>query len=134
MRATAILVILASTRNPSRRSTLWLTVLLLCDSILANRCFHNGRRNNDAESEIRQWLNHTFPDAAFDRQQQGIILTTDVDNSAESTGDDGNSYACKPLCSPGAKRCGIALFYSIRKPDRSGICRAFFMCAPCRRR
>lgn len=45
-------------------------------------------------SEIRAWLNNEFYNKAFNTLQQEIILTTNVDNSAASTGYSTNQYAC----------------------------------------
>jgi len=59
--------------------------------------------NNYAESEIREWLNNTFYNTAFNTLQQGLIQTVNVENSARSTnphndatyyGSGENSYAC----------------------------------------
>lgn len=50
--------------------------------------------NNYANSTIRRWLNDTFYNTAFGELQQAIIETTEVDNSAYSTGYSSNQYAC----------------------------------------
>lgn len=67
---------------------------LLCDSIIANHRFDDSS-NNYKESEIRAWLNETFYSTAFTDLQQAIIKTTLVDNSASSTGESENQYACE---------------------------------------
>ena len=79
--------------------------LLLCNSIIDSmEYYHNTSNrtengetiysNNYAESNIRTWLNATFYETAFNELQQGIILTTEVDNSAKSTNPYGNeTYA-----------------------------------------
>ena len=50
--------------------------------------------SNYAYSTIRKWLNETFYNTTFNELQKKLIVTTTVDNSAESTGYTGNSYAC----------------------------------------
>lgn len=71
------------------------TALLLCDSIIANQRYDAGGNNNYKESNVRAWLNETFYQTAFSDLQQEIILTTLVDNSADSTGYSSNRYACE---------------------------------------
>ena len=51
--------------------------------------------NNYANSTIRRWLNDTFYNTAFGAMQQAIIETTEVDNSASSTGWSSNPYVCE---------------------------------------
>ena len=68
--------------------------LILCDSIIANKAY-DGRNNNYANSDIRAWLNDEFYKTAFGALQQALIQTTEVDNSAQSTGNSSNSYACQ---------------------------------------
>ncbi|MFA5422066.1 MAG: DUF6273 domain-containing protein, partial [Bacilli bacterium] len=50
--------------------------------------------NNYKESHIRSWLNDNFYNTAFNNEEKARILTTTVDNSAASTGDIPNNYAC----------------------------------------
>ena len=50
--------------------------------------------NNYMYSHIRSWLNTTFYETAFSKDEQNKILTTNVDNSASSTSSSSNSYAC----------------------------------------
>ena len=50
--------------------------------------------NNYMYSHIRSWLNTTFYKTAFSTLEKEIIETTEVDNSASSTGDSSNEYAC----------------------------------------
>ncbi len=71
--------------------------LLLCNMILDSQQFDfDGKSsNNYAESTIRAWLNEVFYETAFTELRRQIILTTTVDNSAESTGASGNRYACE---------------------------------------
>jgi hypothetical protein len=73
------------------------TALILCDSIIDSQQFdYDGTSsNNYAESTIRAWLNDTFYTTAFSELQREIILTTEVDNSAESTGDVTNTHTCR---------------------------------------
>ena len=82
--------------------------LILCDSIIANHYYHHTTSstvlspgmwvyyaNNYAKSDIRAWLNDEFYKTAFGELQQALIQTTEVDNSAQSTGNSSNSYACQ---------------------------------------
>lgn len=50
--------------------------------------------NNYKYSTIREFLNNAFFKAAFTQVQQKAIVTSEVDNSASSTGDSSNPYAC----------------------------------------
>jgi hypothetical protein len=50
--------------------------------------------NNYKYSHIRSWLNTTFYDTAFTTLEKEIIEITEVDNSASSTSNSSNSYAC----------------------------------------
>ena len=71
--------------------------LLLCNSVIdAQEYYHNneeiryinGREvfpNNYKESDMRQWLNRTFLNAAFDFDQKAIIRTSSVINNTQST-------------------------------------------------
>ena len=79
---------------------------ILCDSIIANRDYHHTTSsttidgqtiyaNNYKYSDIRAWLNDEFYKTAFGDLQQALIQTTEVDNSAQSTGYSSNSYACE---------------------------------------
>ena len=72
------------------------TVSAVCVSVLANHKFAgaNDKANSYKDSSIRRWLNNEFYLSAFTAEQQAIILTTSVDNSAESTGYADNKYAC----------------------------------------
>ena len=63
--------------------------LILCDSIIANRCFDYDR-NNYKDSEIRAWLNGQFYETAFSDLQKALVNTVTVDNSVAST-----SHACE---------------------------------------
>ena len=76
------------------------TALLFADLILDSQQFdfaENGDcDNNYAASTIRAWLNDTFYQTAFSLEEQAKILTTTVENGAETTGDSGNTkYACE---------------------------------------
>ena len=79
---------------------------ILCDSIIANHYYHHTRSsttidgqtvyaNNYKYSDIRAWLNDEFYNTAFGDLQQALIQTTEVDNSAASTGNSSNRYACE---------------------------------------
>ena len=56
---------------------------------------YDSSYNNYKDSDIRAWLNATFYEEAFSELQRNTILTTTVDNSAYSTGDSLNKYACE---------------------------------------
>ena len=79
---------------------------ILCDSIIANHYYHHTTSsttidgqtvyaNNYKYSDIRAWLNDEFYNTAFGDLQQALIQTTEVDNSAGSTGISSNRYACE---------------------------------------
>ena len=51
--------------------------------------------SNYMYSHIRSWLNTSFYETAFSKDEQNKILTTTVDNSASSTKDSSNKYACE---------------------------------------
>ena len=65
------------------------------DSHVWNQTDHeNGiYRNNYQYSDIRTWLNNDFLEQAF-YYDPSLIQTVNVDNSAKSTGDSSNPYAC----------------------------------------
>ena len=73
--------------------------MLFADNILANRAYDSSNDGNEskyADSELRAWLNNEFYNAAFTDMLQDQIVTTEVDNSAASTGwPNGNSFATK---------------------------------------
>ena len=50
--------------------------------------------NNYEYSAIRTWLNAEFYESAFTDQEKEYILTTTVDNSLESTMNEGGQYVC----------------------------------------
>ena len=93
--------------------------LLLCDSIIASLHFQtayeyessaggycttsNGApsgtyANNYMYSNVRIWLNETFYETAFNKIQQGVVLTTEVDNSEESASPYGFPRNNKCVC------------------------------------
>ena len=93
--------------------------LLLCDSIIASLQYQtdyeyessaggycttsNGApggtyANNYMYSNVRNWLNETFYKTALNQTQQGIVLTTEVDNSEESASPYGSSINNKCTC------------------------------------
>lgn len=55
---------------------------------------HGVASNNYAESSIREWLNDTFYNTAFNESQQQAIMNDRVDNSAQSTGYADNTNFC----------------------------------------
>lgn len=50
--------------------------------------------NNYAHSDLRKWLNDNFYNSAFDQDSKKYIVQTDVDNSAATTSNTANKYAC----------------------------------------
>ena len=92
---------------------------LLCDSVIANPQYQSAYEyessrggyctasngapsgtyaNNYMYSDVRIWLNETFYETAFNRIQQGIVLTTEVDNSAESASPYGDPASNRCVC------------------------------------
>ena len=70
------------------------SAFILADGTLANKAY-DASSNNYKNSDIRAWLNGEFLNTAFGETAQGLIKTTEVDNSAYSTGDSSNRYACE---------------------------------------
>ena len=70
------------------------SAFILADGIIANKAYDNDS-NNYKNSDIRAWLNGEFLNTAFGDVAQGLIETTEVDNSAYSTGDSSNEDACE---------------------------------------
>ena len=66
------------------------------DSHVWNQTDHGDEAylNNYKFSDIRAWLNSDFLDQAF-YYDPSLIQTVNVDNSAKSTGDSSNPYACE---------------------------------------
>ena len=71
------------------------SAFILADGILANKAYNASDSNNYKNSDIRAWLNGEFLNTAFGEIAQSLIETTEVDNSAYSTGYSSNSYACE---------------------------------------
>ena len=68
--------------------------LILCDSIMTNHRYDDDANHYEL-GEIRAWLNETFYEVAFNDLQKKIVAVTTVDNSASSTGNASNDYACE---------------------------------------
>lgn len=68
------------------------SALIVSESILANLQYHPNR-NRYKDSDVRYWLNRRFYPCAFSEAEKNRIMTSDVDNSVESTGISGNPYA-----------------------------------------
>ncbi len=51
--------------------------------------------NNYKYSELRSFLNGSFYNGAFTTKQKALIKLTNIDNSASSTNDSSNQYACE---------------------------------------
>ena len=71
------------------------SAFILADGIIANKAYDAGDNNNYKNSDIRAWLNGEFLNGAFGEVAQSLIETTEVDNSAYSTGNSSNKYACE---------------------------------------
>lgn len=80
-------------------------IFLLADLVLDSQDFYYGNTNrteggntiypnNYQYSHIRSWLNTNFYNTAFTTDEKNMIATTNVDNSAASTGYGTNKYAC----------------------------------------
>ncbi len=68
-------------------------LFLLSEYILDYESF-DVTSNNYENSSIRKWLNETFLNDAFNETEQARILTTEVKNTATSTSNSNNKYAC----------------------------------------
>ncbi len=71
------------------------SAMLLAEDILAAQAYDASGDSNYKDSDIRAWLNGTFLTTAFTAAEQGIIQTTEVDNSAETTDSSPHSHACE---------------------------------------
>lgn len=69
--------------------------MILSELMLDSQQYDSSGSHNYADSTIRAWLNDSFYNTAFGAMQQAIIETTEVDNSAYSTGSSSNPYACE---------------------------------------
>lgn len=67
------------------------SAFILADGIIANRRSYNDY----ADGGLRAWLNGKFLNSAFGEVAQGLIETTEVDNSSYSTGYNSNPNACE---------------------------------------
>ncbi len=67
------------------------SAFILADGIIANRRSYNDY----ADGGLRAWLNGEFLNSAFGEVAQGLIETTEVDNSSYSTGYNSNPNACE---------------------------------------
>ena len=67
---------------------------ILADGIIANKAYALNR-DDYKNSYIREWLNDEFFNTAFGEVAQNLIETTEVDNSASSTGYGSNNQACE---------------------------------------
>jgi hypothetical protein len=76
---------------------------LICENILDFHIFNEVYEGQNAEgayannyktSGIREWLNNEFYSKAFNTTQRQLAVKLLVDNSAASTKDDPNPYAC----------------------------------------
>ena len=75
------------------------TAMIMCDIIIDVGIYGTNRtKNNYALSEVRQWLNDTFYQTAFTSLERELILATNVDNSAKSTGYAKNPYVSFNHC------------------------------------
>ena len=77
-------------------------MLLLCDSVIDAGDFYyvtwsggGMASSNYSESNIRKRLNGEFYSIAFSGAQSALILTTEVDNTKESAGNETNKNICE---------------------------------------
>jgi hypothetical protein len=70
--------------------------LIVCDLIIDSQTFSNTYSNQSdySLSTIRAWLNDNFYNVAFNELEKQFVVKTTVDNSATSTGNDSNQFAC----------------------------------------
>lgn len=69
---------------------------ILCENVLINKQYNANYDNNYANSDIRWWLNNGFYNVAFNDVEKAIMITTNVDNSAQTTySPDYNENACE---------------------------------------
>ncbi len=71
------------------------SAMIFAVDILEAQVYDAGSINNYKDSDIRAWLNGTFLATAFTAAEQGIIQTTEVDNSAATTDNSVNEWACE---------------------------------------
>ena len=64
--------------------------LLLAENVLINKAYH-ASSNNYENSSIRAYLTGDFYATAFTQEEQNVIATTNVDNTARSTNPDSNA-------------------------------------------
>ncbi len=80
--------------------------LLLCEMLIDSQEFYHATdnrsvsgetvyANNYEHSDIRTFLNKMFYETAFNEYQKGLIQLTTVDNSAATTSNSSNAYACR---------------------------------------
>lgn len=67
---------------------------LVTDRVM-NSHRYGTQSSNYMNSQIRAWINDEFYNAAFNLAEKGVILTTNVDNSASTTDNSLNPYACE---------------------------------------
>ena len=71
------------------------SAFILADGIIANKAYAAIKNCIYKYSAIRAWLNDELLNSAFGEVAQGLIETTEVDNSAYSTGHNSNPNACE---------------------------------------
>lgn len=69
------------------------SMIVVCDSIIDGRVYDTSS-NYYSNSDIRHWLNNEFFYKAFNDYQRNLINSSNVDNSANSTGILNNYNAC----------------------------------------
>lgn len=75
--------------------------------------------NNYKYSTLREFLNNGFYNAAFTSEQKKAIITTYVDNSANTTLDSSNIFACENTSDKVfALSCSEASMYLLNKVER----------------
>ncbi len=67
--------------------------LIISQKIIYAKNYGSGTSKYDS-SLVRNWINNDFYNVAFSENEKKRILITSVDNSASSTGETSNAFAC----------------------------------------
>lgn len=68
---------------------------IMTSKIIDVKKFDLNYKNNYKNSNLRSFLNGSFLTKTFTAEEYNSILTTEIDNSIASTGEDSNDYACE---------------------------------------
>lgn len=82
--------------------------------------------NNYKYSYIREWLNTTFYETAFNESEKAKILTTDVNNGPSANGEKENTYACEntndKIFLPSKKEAKASKIFTNLSPSDYALC------------